>query len=50
MQAVTVAEVIMALKRLWTLAQSPALHICFIVFHQSFLEQNDSSFIVALVV
>lgn len=50
MEAVTVAEVIVALKPLWTLAQGPAVYVCFVVFHQSFLKQNNGSFVVSFVV
>lgn len=50
METVTVAEVIMALEPLWSLAQSPTLHICFVVLHQSLLKQNNGTFVVALVI
>lgn len=50
MEAVAVAEVIVALKPLWSLAQGPTLHVCFIVLHQSVLKQSDGTLIVALVI
>lgn len=50
MEAVTVAEVVVALKPLRPLAQCPTLHVRFIVLHQSLLKQSDGSFVVAFIV
>lgn len=50
MEAVTVAQEVVALKPLWPLTQGPTLHVCFVVLHQSLLKQSNGPFIVAVIV
>ncbi len=50
MEAVTVAEVVVALKSLWPLTQGPTLRVCLKVLRQSLLKQIDGTLVVAFVV
>lgn len=49
-EAVLVAEVVVALKLLWPLTQGPALHVCFIILHESLFKQTYGSFMVAFII
>lgn len=50
MEAVTVAQEVVALKPLGPLTQGPALHVRFVVLHQGVLKQSNGSLIVAIII
>lgn len=50
MEAVTVAEVVVALEPLRPLTQGPTLHVRLVVLLHGLLEQSDGSLVVASVV
>lgn len=50
MKTVTVLDMVVALKLLWSLTEGPTLHVSCVVLHQRLLEQNDGALVVTDVI